>query len=276
VKEGEAGPVLPAAFSLEKEMARPQGVTHAATENSGTGYRPPVITAGGTVRDVGTVAGGKTASSLPARGASTVPQGGVKQVTPMVVAREPVQVVKPSAAEALERKAAGAPAQTKGLFSPPLTGDIKFELVARDDLRHGVKVAVGFREFPRSRRGRPLSRAEAMRIRSMSPKIVLPGENAIHAIIDHASEGVYYLRVELDRQQVADVSITIRLFEGSSRARNRTVHVGALAGNRTVVRLMMPEGVVWEDSSAFSGSLEDSDSVTRFNSETGMEWKEYH
>ncbi|ABL00297.1 FHA domain containing protein [Pelobacter propionicus DSM 2379] len=276
VKEGEVGPALPAALSLKNESTRPQGVTHAATEHNGTGHRSPVVTTGGTVRDDGTVAGRKTLSASPARSASPVPQGAAKQAEPAVVARAPVQEVKPSAAEALERKAAAAPDQAKGLFSPPLTGDIKFELVARDDLLRGVKVTVGFRDFPRSRRGRLVSRAEAMRIRSMNPKIVMPGEKAIHAIIDHAAEGVYYLRVEPDRQQVSDVSITIRLFEGSSRARNKTVRVGALAGNRTVIRLMMPEGVVWEDSSAFSGSLEDSDSVTRFNSETGMEWKEYH
>jgi len=37
----------------------------------------------------------------------------------------------------------------------------------------------------------------------------------------------------------------------------------------------MPEGILWEDEAAFSGSMEDSEGVTKFNSETGLLWKEY-
>jgi len=38
----------------------------------------------------------------------------------------------------------------------------------------------------------------------------------------------------------------------------------------------MPDAILWDDESAFSGSMEDSNSVTKFNSETGLVWKEYN
>ena len=35
------------------------------------------------------------------------------------------------------------------------------------------------------------------------------------------------------------------------------------------------EAILWDDESAFSGSMPDSNSVTKFNAATGLAWKEY-
>jgi len=37
----------------------------------------------------------------------------------------------------------------------------------------------------------------------------------------------------------------------------------------------MPEGILWDDDSSFSGNMEDSESITKFNAETGVVWREY-
>jgi hypothetical protein len=58
VKEGDTGPALPVAFSLKKEMARPQGGVHAATERNETGHRTPGVATGAAVRDTGALTGG--------------------------------------------------------------------------------------------------------------------------------------------------------------------------------------------------------------------------
>lgn len=110
----------------------------------------------------------------------------------------------------------------------------------------------------------------------MAPLVVMPNGKTIQAIIPHSEEGVYYLRVELERRELTDATVTVRLFEGSSRAMKKSIRLNTASHGGIVLRLLMPEGVIWEDASAFSGSLEDSDSVTRFNSETGLEWKEYY
>ena len=46
-------------------------------------------------------------------------------------------------------------------------------------------------------------------------------------------------------------------------------------GQTEIARLLMPEGILWEEDSSFSGTIEDSDSVTKFNSDSGLVWKEY-
>jgi hypothetical protein len=37
---------------------------------------------------------------------------------------------------------------------------------------------------------------------------------------------------------------------------------------------VLPDAVFWDDEKFFSGSIEDSDSITKFNAETGFVWKE--
>ncbi len=37
----------------------------------------------------------------------------------------------------------------------------------------------------------------------------------------------------------------------------------------------MPEAVFWDDGDYFTGEIEGPDSVTKFNDETGLVWKEF-
>lgn len=264
-----------AAFSLMKDLNQAQENTRSDVAGSGTGQRMTGALSGKTAPDSNSVSVGESRIISNLRESSPVFNAPVKSSAQPVADQAQIQPIRPVPGENAEKKATGVSGKAKGLFAPPITGDIKFEMVASEGLQRGVKVSVGFRDYPRAKRGRPLTRSEALLIRSVIPKIVTPKENAIHAIIDHASEGIYYLRLELEHRQLSDVSITIRVYEGSSRSVKKTVHLPAISGNETVVRLMMPEGIVWEDSSSFSGSLEDSDSVTKFN-DTGVEWKEYN
>ncbi len=266
-----------------KEAVKPQGSSRTENKNSGTGQSTPAVSSNNGGNSAGKVANigaasdssGKKSSAFSSETSSTLPGGPSKTASLPVAARESSQASKTATGKVAERKTSGAPEKAKGLFTPPITGDIKFELNAREHMNRGVKVIVSFCDYPKSKRGRPLSRAEAKRVRPVTPKIVMPKGNAIHAIIDHAAEGIYYLRVELERQPVTNASITVRLFEGSSRAKNITIRIHSIGNGDPVVRLMMPEGIVWEDASTFSGSLEDSDSETKFNADMGVEWKEY-
>jgi hypothetical protein len=67
----------------------------------------------------------------------------------------------------------------------------------------------------------------------------------------------------------------VRFYEKTSKAKSKPLGTRAVGNNERIARVLMPEGIVWEDDSAFSGSMEDSDSVTKFNSATGLVWKEY-
>jgi hypothetical protein len=165
---------------------------------------------------------------------------------------------------------------TAEIFMPPLPGDLKFEISSDENIQRGVRVSVLFRDFPKARRNRAVSRSEALRIQTLSPKVVLTRPNTIQAVVESAAEGVYYLRVELENQESIQGTITIKLFDSGPRARTKSVGRQIIRNHETIVRILMPEGILWEDNSAFSGSMEDSNSVTKYNNDNGLVWKEYN
>lgn len=164
----------------------------------------------------------------------------------------------------------------KGFFIPPLPGDLKFEITSDENIQRGVKVTVHFRDFPKARRNRALSKSEATRILPLAPKTVFTGPNTILAVVENSGEGVYYLRLALEHKESIQGAITIKLFDSGPRARTMSIKKQKLNNNVTIVRIMMPEGILWDDSTAFTGSMEDSDSVTKYNSDNGLVWKEYN
>ncbi|HEX9023814.1 MAG TPA: hypothetical protein VF799_08255 [Geobacteraceae bacterium] len=173
-----------------------------------------------------------------------------------------------------EKKQFGA-AEGKGIFFPPVTGDLKLEISGKDELLQELKVVVLFREYPKARRNRPLSRAEFKRARTLTPRVVRSGESSRQAVIEVTGEGIYEFMVESAAEQPEATAFTLKLYEKSSRARTKPLGSRRIAHSESVVKVLMPEGILWSEDAAFSGSIEDSDSVTKFNTENGLLWKEY-
>lgn len=51
---------------------------------------------------------------------------------------------------------------------------------------------------------------------------------------------------------------------------------GSCSEEQVLVKVLMPEGILWNDDAAFTGSLQDSSSTTKFNAQTGLYWREYN
>ncbi len=201
------------------------------------------------------VAGNATgASSVPARVSSSVPaKADTAPAPPLNAPVEPKQPVK-------QEKGAG-------IALPPIKGDIKLAVHSEDDL----SIKILFIEYPKGKHGKPMSRGEAKALQKLTPIIVRSSKNTLEAVLERAREGVYVFLVEQKGSAPADGKFSLKLFDA---------HVKQLAGRKVsgeteVARLMMPEGVLWEDDSSFTGNMEDSDSITKFNSDTGLVWKVY-
>ena len=70
-------------------------------------------------------------------------------------------------------------------------------------------------------------------------------------------------------------SLMIHLLEGKKGARNRKFEAVSLPPHKQlIVKFILPEGIFWDDESYFTGAIESSDSVTKFNDTTGIVWKE--
>ena len=136
------------------------------------------------------------------------------------------------------------------------------------------EITVTFVDFSPSRRDKPLSRTESRRDTKIIPLITNSRDTVQEIVILTAKSGVYTITAE-SATNSADVSISLKLYEGTARTSVRELGKHSLANKKVLVKILMPEGILWDDAAAFSGSMEDSEGITKFNTDSGLMWREY-
>jgi len=99
-------------------------------------------------------------------------------------------------------------------------------------------------------------------------------ENTREIVIRRVNPGVYSITIE-PVDGPTDVIFLIKLYEDTSRVMVKNLGRRTLTRKIVLLKILMPEGILRDDNSAFTGNMEDSDGVTKFNSETGLLWKKY-
>jgi hypothetical protein len=90
-----------------------------------------------------------------------------------------------------------------------------------------------------------------------------------------AEKGIYTFVMMNTGETPQKTSLMIRLLEGKKGARNRKFEsVNLNPNSQLAVKFILPEGIFWDDESYFTGSIESADSVTKFNDNIGIVWKE--
>ncbi len=91
-----------------------------------------------------------------------------------------------------------------------------------------------------------------------------------------AEKGIYTFVMQNTSETPQKTSLMIRLLEGKKGARNRKFDLVNLSPHaRLAVKFILPEGIFWDDEPYFTGSIESSETITKFNDTTGIVWKEY-
>jgi hypothetical protein len=161
--------------------------------------------------------------------------------------------------------------EPKGLVISSLHGDLKM-VISGDS---GIRLFVTFRPYPKPSRER-ISRSEAREQQKVLPLVARIKPETKEAVIETAREGVYTFAAESERREGAKAAFTLKIFESGNREKVANIGTRTVSGRKVLAKVLMPEGILWDDESAFSGSLEDSDSTTKFDAQTGVYWKEYN
>jgi len=184
--------------------------------------------------------------------------------------QQPAAKERPAATPDL--KAATTSPEPKGLVIPSLRGDLKLIVVGES----AVKITFLFRDYPKSRRNRLPTRAESRRTQKLNPIIVRTAEQSREAVVEKAAEGVYILIAETEEGQPAEANFTLELLDANGKRRLKPLGRKSVSGKTVIAKVLMRGAILWEDESAFTGSMMDADSMTKFNATTGLTWKEYH
>ncbi|HIJ88909.1 MAG TPA: hypothetical protein HPP97_14720 [Desulfuromonadales bacterium] len=136
------------------------------------------------------------------------------------------------------------------------------------------ETTVTFTDFAPSRRDRPISRAESRRYTKITPVITGSQDTVREIVIVHARPGIYTITADSVNTS-ADIVVALKLYEGTARTSVRELGKHSLANKKILMKILMPEGILWDDAAAFSGSMEDSEGITKFNTDSGLMWREY-
>jgi hypothetical protein len=220
----------------------------------------------------------KDTATVPATPPQPLPHLGVTGREQKNTADISIKPSSPSKSIAADPPAGKTPMQStgpKGIFAPPLIGDLKIEITGPDEALKSVRISALFREYPKARHNRPMSKASAGNVRVLTPKMARVAKNILQAVIVFAEEGIYDFRSLSNSDGLAAADFSVKIYENSGRAKTKSAGTRKVGDKGSIAKVLMPEGILWNDESAFSGSMEDSESVTRFNSDTGLVWKEF-
>lgn len=156
-----------------------------------------------------------------------------------------------------------------------VNGDLKLEVRRRWAGKGNLKINILFREFSRNRRSVPFQRYEIENDSIVVPLIVNYTEDISLYVVRKTMEGVYYIFAEASDKEPVEAEFLLKLSEGSTISQQKVIGIKKIEGKILIARVLMPEGILWDDDSYFSGIIEDSESVTKFNTSDGLVWKEY-
>ncbi len=102
-------------------------------------------------------------------------------------------------------------------------------------------------------------------------------DNEIKTVFSIAKcdEGIYTFVIENRNMVPYDTEVVFALYAGQKRERIRKISAVSVSPS-SMLRFMfvLPDTVFWDDEKFFTGSIEDSDSITKFNDASGFIWKE--
>jgi hypothetical protein len=88
-------------------------------------------------------------------------------------------------------------------------------------------------------------------------------------------KGIYTFIIKNEGEEPYEADVMFRLFEGKAGERIKEFRTIGLAPNAVLqFKFVLPEAVFWDDEDYFTGTIEDSYTLTKFNDKTGLIWKE--
>lgn len=149
--------------------------------------------------------------------------------------------------------------------------DIRVELI----FDHVEKPVISTSLF---KKAHPKERAkkndEKLEIKEVSEYVKGRGYKIEYYLLN-AEKGTYTFVIENKDKKTYHADAVFYIYQGKSGERIKK-YADIMIKNDDVkkIKFILPEAVFWDDEDYFSGSIEDARSITKFNYNTGLSWKE--
>ncbi len=110
---------------------------------------------------------------------------------------------------------------------------------------------------------------------NISIKLDRPSGNKIHISVEQADKGAYTLRITNMKTRPVMLDMAFLFYGGKESGESTLKKNREAKGHGSVsLRFLIPEILFWDEDESFTGIIEGPDHITKFNSDTGLVWKE--
>jgi hypothetical protein len=157
-----------------------------------------------------------------------------------------------------------------------LANDIMIELVLLDEEDAIIENKLMKRELP-VRVGRRRGHNEQVNVKFDEDTVSLSSPTVMTRKISvaNADKGIYTFIIKNPNERDQEIDIVFRLYDGGPNSKVKEYKAKNIPGHGELIyKFVLPHAVFWDDDDYFSGSIEGSDTITKFNDETGLVWEE--
>ena len=158
-----------------------------------------------------------------------------------------------------------------------LMRDIKIEILSADTEMSGLTFHLLKKTHPMENRKPESGKQKEIDIAEEKEETSASGSSGGKKLfsVAKAEKGIYTFIIKNRGKKAHDASVVFRLFEGKTGERIKEFKAVQLSPD-TVLKLkfILPEAVFWDDEYYFTGTIESSNTLTKFNDRTGLIWKE--
>jgi len=152
-----------------------------------------------------------------------------------------------------------------------LLKDIKIEVLSTDTEMSGLLFSLFKNAHPME--GRKHKEMDVATEREEVPASASGGKKLFS--VAKAEKGIYTFTIENKGEKAYDTSVVFRIFEGKPGEKIKEFKAVQLQpGTVLKLKFVLPEAVFWDDEYYFTGTIESSNTLTKFNDRTGLIWKE--
>jgi len=157
-----------------------------------------------------------------------------------------------------------------------LANDIMIELVLLDEEEAIIGKKLMKRELP-VRVGRKRGHNEQVNVNFDEDTVSRSSPTVMTQKISvaNADKGIYTFIIKNPDERDHELDIVFRLYDGGPKRKVKQYKAKNIPGHGELIyKFILPHAVFWDDDDYFSGSIEGSDTITKFNDETGLVWEE--
>lgn len=160
-------------------------------------------------------------------------------------------------------------------FALPLDGDLVLIIREKEISKRDLKVIVQLQPYPKTKHDKAMSKVESQNVTKLVPKSAVINTDTVQAVIELAEDGIYEFKGKARSGEGFEGECLLTITGTHQKKKVKPLGTRKIGGDATIVKIMMPEGILWEDETEFNGSIEDADSITKYNSDSGLVWKGY-